>query len=86
MVDRDLSYGGKAMIWFTLSCANILLMEKLLTSGKTKMGPQAGLETTDVGFFPPDKLPDLSRGRVVESDIHAAFAFSKGDQQFATFD
>ncbi|ANK86160.1 MULTISPECIES: hypothetical protein [unclassified Rhizobium] len=57
-----------------------------LCKRQDEMARQAGLETTDVGFFPPDKLPDLSRGRVVESDIHAAFAFSRGDQQFATFD
>ncbi|ANL10334.1 NUDIX hydrolase domain-containing protein [Rhizobium sp. N113] len=55
-----------------------------LCKRQDEMAPQAGLETTDVGFFPPDELPDLSRGRVVESDIHAAFAFSRGDQQFAT--
>ncbi|MGR9190463.1 NUDIX hydrolase [Rhizobium leguminosarum] len=57
-----------------------------LCERQDEIAPQAGVETSEVGFFPPDKLPDLSRGRVIESDIHAAFAFSNGDQQFATFD
>lgn len=50
------------------------------------MAPMAGHETSEVGFFAPDRLPDLSRGRVIESDILAAFAFSDGSQRFATFD
>ncbi|RUM09096.1 NUDIX domain-containing protein [Rhizobium fabae] len=57
-----------------------------LCERRGETAPQAGLETSEVGFFPPDKLPALSRGRVVESDIHAAFDFSYGRQQFATFD
>jgi hypothetical protein len=35
-VERDLSYGDKAMTWFTLSRANSLMTEKLRTNGKTK--------------------------------------------------
>jgi ADP-ribose pyrophosphatase YjhB (NUDIX family) len=35
----------------------------------------SGLETTDVGYFALDELPPLSRGRVIEKDITAAFGF-----------
>jgi len=45
-----------------------------------------GYATPKVGFFVPDRLPALSRGRVVESDIHSAFAFQAGVQRFAMFD
>ena len=31
--------------------------------------PVAGLETSEVGFFDPDRLPVLSRGRTLEADI-----------------
>jgi ADP-ribose pyrophosphatase YjhB (NUDIX family) len=48
--------------------------------------PCSGFETTDVGFFPLDSLPKLSRGRVVESDIDAAFAFHDGSMRMTTFD
>jgi ADP-ribose pyrophosphatase YjhB (NUDIX family) len=48
--------------------------------------PRFGSETTDVGFFPPDRLPNLSRGRVVERDIEAAFAFHDGSMRITSFD
>ncbi|RXT24080.1 DNA mismatch repair protein MutT [Rhizobium leguminosarum] len=51
-----------------------------------EMTMKAGIETSEVGFFAPADLPDLSRGRVLESDIHSAFAFQNGAQRFATFD
>lgn len=35
--------------------------------------PAPGAETAEVGFFPADALPPLSRGRTLETDIHAAF-------------
>jgi ADP-ribose pyrophosphatase YjhB (NUDIX family) len=35
----------------------------------------SGLETTDVGYFAQHALPPLSRGRVIEKDIEAAFRF-----------
>ncbi len=38
--------------------------------------PRAGLEALDVGFFAPDALPELSEGRTIEADIHAAVAFA----------
>src|SRR3546814_11103259 len=38
--------------------------------------PEPGLETIEARFFGIDDLPPLSRGRTVESDIHAAFAFA----------
>jgi ADP-ribose pyrophosphatase YjhB (NUDIX family) len=47
---------------------------------------RAGIETSEVGFFAAEELPELSRGRVIERDIHAAFAFKAGDRSFATFD
>lgn len=53
-------------------------------SGAMRM--RAGTETTDVGLFAPGDLPELSRGRTIESDIHAAFAFKAGDQRLAMFD
>ncbi len=48
--------------------------------------PFAGVETSAVGFFARDRLPELSRGRVVESDIEAAFAFHDGSARFTLFD
>jgi ADP-ribose pyrophosphatase YjhB (NUDIX family) len=48
--------------------------------------PRSGSETTDVRFFPPKSLPNLSRGRVVERDIEAAFAFHDGSMRITTFD
>lgn len=36
--------------------------------------PAPGMETMDAAFFPPDALPPLSTSRVLEADIHAAFA------------
>lgn len=35
-----------------------------------------GTETSEIGYFRSDRLPPLSPGRVIESDIHAAFAFA----------
>lgn len=35
----------------------------------------SGLETTAIGWFELDELPTLSRGRVIEKDISAAFDF-----------
>ena len=48
--------------------------------------PTPGLETMDADFFAPDRLPPLSRGRVVESDIQAAFAFRADEARAAAFD
>ncbi len=48
--------------------------------------PTAGFETTDVGFFRLDELPPLSRGRTIESDLEAAFAFHRGDITQTLFD
>ena len=50
------------------------------------MTMQAGAETSDVALFAPDDLPELSRGRTIESDIHAAFAFKAGERRLAMFD
>ena len=49
-------------------------------------GPVTGTETSAVGFFPRHCLPELSRGRVVASDIEAAFAFHDGSMKVTLFD
>ncbi|WP_316213463.1 MULTISPECIES: NUDIX hydrolase [unclassified Bradyrhizobium] len=49
-------------------------------------GPASGGETSEVGFFRLNELPPLSRGRVLESDIEAAFAFSADAHKAAFFD
>lgn len=48
--------------------------------------PQPGPETMDAGFFPPGNLPELSRARVTEADIRAAFDFREGKRAAALFD
>ena len=48
--------------------------------------PRPGHETEEVGFFRANELPPLSRGRVIEKDILAAFTASKSDSPLATFD
>jgi ADP-ribose pyrophosphatase YjhB (NUDIX family) len=48
--------------------------------------PEPGLETTEVGFFALDELPRLSRDRVLEEDIVAAFEFQKNPSKLALFD
>lgn len=47
---------------------------------------KAGTETVDAQFFPLGNLPPLSRGRTIESDIAAAFAFVADPQRPAFFD
>ena len=48
--------------------------------------PMAGFETTEVGFFRLNDLPPLSRGRTIESDLEAAFAFHRGEITQTLFD
>lgn len=48
--------------------------------------PAPGPETTDVGFFGLDDLPPLSRGRVIEQDLIAAFEFANNPTRRALFD
>lgn len=48
--------------------------------------PAPGPEITDVGFFGLDKLPPLSRGRVIEQDLTAAFEFANDPTRLALFD
>lgn len=48
--------------------------------------PQAGHETTDVGFFGLDDLPALSTARVLEQDIAAAFAYRANPDEPLLFD
>ncbi|MGY4408569.1 ADP-ribose pyrophosphatase YjhB (NUDIX family) [Bradyrhizobium sp. LB7.1] len=44
------------------------------------------LETSEAIFFPKDRLPPLSRGRTIESDVEAAFAFATDANKPAFFD
>jgi ADP-ribose pyrophosphatase YjhB (NUDIX family) len=48
--------------------------------------PMPGLETSQVNFFGRDELPPLSKGRTVETDITAAFAFKEDPHALALFD
>jgi len=48
--------------------------------------PVAGAEVADVGFFARDRLPPLSRGRVIERDIATAFDFLADPLRVALFD
>ena len=48
--------------------------------------PAAGGETSEAGFFRLDGLPPLSRGRVLEKDIAAAFAYAADASRPAFFD
>ena len=48
--------------------------------------PTAGFETSEARFFPRRALPPLSRGRVIEHDIEAAFAHAEDAGQAAFFD
>jgi ADP-ribose pyrophosphatase YjhB (NUDIX family) len=48
--------------------------------------PTAGVETSEAKFFPRRALPPLSRGRVIEQDIEAAFSHADGALEAAFFD
>ncbi len=48
--------------------------------------PEPGLETIEARFFGIDDLPPLSRGRTIEADIHAAFAYATDTTKPAFFD
>ena len=48
--------------------------------------PQPGLETLEARFFEADALPPLSRGRTIEADIYAAFAYAADTTKSAFFD
>lgn len=48
--------------------------------------PQPGLETIEARFFRVDDLPPLSRGRTIEADILAAFAYAADVTKPAFFD
>ena len=47
--------------------------------------PTPGHDTSEARFFPRSELPPLSRGRVIEQDIEAAFEFQLGGRM-TTFD
>lgn len=51
-----------------------------------RQAPLAGAEVSDAAFFALDALPELSRGRTIESDITAAFAFHRGETRATLFD
>ncbi len=40
--------------------------------------PRPGFEIIDAAYFARDRIPELSRGRVIADDIEAAFAFHDG--------
>ncbi|MFT3964414.1 MAG: NUDIX hydrolase [Sphingobium sp.] len=48
--------------------------------------PAAGPETSDAAYFPRDRLPPLSPGRVLAADIEAAFDFAEDPNRPACFD
>jgi ADP-ribose pyrophosphatase YjhB (NUDIX family) len=48
--------------------------------------PAPGIETSAVGFFRLDELPPLSRGKVIERDLAAAFAFRANPTKLTVFD
>ncbi|MDE2305152.1 MAG: NUDIX hydrolase [Gammaproteobacteria bacterium] len=48
--------------------------------------PRPGHETSEVGYFEAGRLPPLSRGRTLERDIDAAFAFRADPAQPCRFD
>lgn len=48
--------------------------------------PRPGIETIEARFFGIDDLPPLSRGRTIEADIFAAFAFAADTSKPAFFD
>jgi ADP-ribose pyrophosphatase YjhB (NUDIX family) len=48
--------------------------------------PKPGTEIVDAAFFARDGLPQLSKGRVIESDIEAAFAFHESPARIAIVD
>jgi ADP-ribose pyrophosphatase YjhB (NUDIX family) len=48
--------------------------------------PKPGSETMDAAFFARDSLPELSRGRVIEQDIEAAFVFHESPERTVLVD
>jgi len=48
--------------------------------------PVAGAETLGAEFFPLDRLPELSTGRVLTADIEAAYAHRQDPRRFTAFD
>jgi ADP-ribose pyrophosphatase YjhB (NUDIX family) len=48
--------------------------------------PTPGSETSEAAYFSIDALPPLSRGRTIESDIHAAVEFLQDPARSTRFD
>ena len=48
--------------------------------------PRAGMETEAAAYFDLGEIPALSKGRVIEEDIHNAWRFSQSDKKITTFD
>ena len=48
--------------------------------------PRAGPEVHAVDYFPRDRLPPLSRDRIIEADIDAAFEFHADPTRLPIFD
>lgn len=51
-----------------------------------RAAPRPGLETAEAGFFAMGELPPLSRGRTLEKDLTAAFAFKADPRRLVLFD
>jgi ADP-ribose pyrophosphatase YjhB (NUDIX family) len=54
--------------------------------GEVGRPPSTGLETTHVEFFGAEELPPLSRKRVLEADIEAAFTYAADPRRVPLFD
>ncbi|MBF66296.1 MAG: DNA mismatch repair protein MutT [Gammaproteobacteria bacterium] len=48
--------------------------------------PSVGPETSDVGWYEPDKLPPLSTGRTIAMNIHDAFQYLADSDRITRFD
>jgi ADP-ribose pyrophosphatase YjhB (NUDIX family) len=57
-----------------------------LCEGQQICAPAPGPETSEAKYFDLDKLPPLSTGRTVESDLHAAWRFQSDQRRATHFD
>ena len=48
--------------------------------------PRPGFDIMDAAYFARDRIPELSRGRVISGDIEAAFTFHDGPARAAVVD
>lgn len=57
-----------------------------LCDGFDDANPKAGMEVSDVGYFDPDALPELSEARNLMSDIRDAFRATSATNRASHFD